>query len=113
MSVLSTRVLRAGRRNGAQSPQSRSQRVIGGVTIAVLVVLVAVPLFFLLLAAFRDEPPGIPAELTWDNFAELLTSDAVLLLRNSLIIGIGTTLRSAEYGHDGLLNVLRRYGAAA
>lgn len=93
-----------GKPRGAVSPQSLSQRIVGLVTTAVLIILVAVPLVFVLVAAFREEPPGLPSSYTLENFRDLLHSDAVVLFRNSLIIGVGTTVLGLIIG--GTLAVL-------
>jgi iron(III) transport system permease protein len=96
-----------GKAKGAISPQSASQRIIGTIATVALVVLVAVPLVFLVLAAFRVEPPGIPSDFTLSNFAELLNSEAVRLLRNSLIIGLGTTVLGLLIGGTLAVILLR------
>lgn len=110
MSTLSTRIRSTGspgKAKGATSPQARSQRIIGVVTTVALVVLVAVPLLVLLGAAFRIEPPGIPSEYTLSNFKDLLNSEALVLLRNSLIIGLGTTVLGLIIGGTLAVVLLR------
>jgi len=107
MSTMTTRLrgLRSpARPRGAVSPQSVSQRIVGVITTALLIILVAVPLLFVLLAAFRVEPPGIPSDYTLANFKDLFHSDEVRLFRNSLIIGVGTTVLGLAIG--GTLAVL-------
>lgn len=92
---------------GAISPQATSQRIIGLIATVALILLVAVPLLFVLAAAFRVDPPGFPSDYTTANFKELLNSEALILLRNSFIIGIGTTILGLAIGGTLAVVLLR------
>jgi iron(III) transport system permease protein len=95
------------RRRAAHTPETPTQRISGIVTMLALAVLVAVPLAVIVLAAFRTEAPGFPSEFTLANFSAVFDSAALELLKNSLIISVGTTVLALVIGGTLAVVLLR------
>lgn len=77
---------------------SLTQEVLRWTCIALLLGLIGVPVATLVYGSLRDAAPGVPGAFTWSNYEILAHSEMAGLIKNTLIVAIGSALVAVILG---------------